>query len=68
MRYLAVATVLALTLAACSRSEESVASAAPAAIPTAPKLIDLSASLEPARREFNAHRGEARFLTLLSPT
>jgi hypothetical protein len=33
-----------------------------------PKLVDLSASLEPIRAEFDAHAGEARFLTLLSPT
>src|SRR5258708_22188244 len=32
------------------------------------KLVDLSTSLEAARTAFNAHRGEARFLTLLSPT
>ena len=31
-------------------------------------LGDLSTSLEAARAAFNAHKGEARFLTLLSPT
>lgn len=31
-------------------------------------LVDLSTSLAAARTEFNAHKGEARFLTLLSPT
>lgn len=31
------------------------------------KLTDLSASLEAIRAEFNAHKQEARFLTLLSP-
>jgi hypothetical protein len=31
-------------------------------------LPDLGASLEAVRADFNAHRGEARFLTLLSPT
>jgi hypothetical protein len=37
--------------------------------PTAP-LVDLTASstLAPVRAAFNAKRGEARFLTLLSPT
>jgi hypothetical protein len=31
-------------------------------------LVDVSASLEPVKRDFDAHAGEARFLTLLSPT
>jgi len=31
------------------------------------KLVDL-ASLEPIRIAFDAHKGEPRFLTLLSPT
>lgn len=31
------------------------------------KLTDLSASLDAIRTEFNAHKQEARFLTLLSP-
>ncbi len=31
-------------------------------------LVDLSASLDAARGEFDAHVQEARFLTLLSPT
>lgn len=35
---------------------------------TASKLGDLSTSLAAVREEFNAHKGEARFLTLLSPT
>jgi hypothetical protein len=32
------------------------------------KLPDLSASLDAVRTEFNAHKHEARFLTLLAPT
>ena len=32
------------------------------------KLGDLSTSLAAVREAFNAHKGEARFLTLLSPT
>jgi hypothetical protein len=32
------------------------------------QLGDLSTSLAAVRTEFNAHKGEARFLTLLSPT
>ncbi len=35
---------------------------------TPSKLGDLSTSLAAAREAFNAHKGEARFLTLLSPT
>jgi len=31
-------------------------------------LPDLSTSLGAVRTEFNAHRGQARFLTLLAPT
>jgi hypothetical protein len=31
-------------------------------------LTDLNKSLDAVRTEFNAHKGEARFLTLLSPT
>jgi hypothetical protein len=31
-------------------------------------LIDVTASLAPARAAFNARKGEARFLTLLAPT
>ncbi|HTE54960.1 MAG TPA: hypothetical protein VK698_29100 [Kofleriaceae bacterium] len=40
---------------------------APSASPAA-RLTDLGASLDPIRSEFNAHRSEARFLTLLAPT
>jgi hypothetical protein len=35
---------------------------------TSAKLSDLSESLDAIRSEFNAHKHEARFLTLLSPT
>lgn len=34
----------------------------------AAKLPDLSTSLDAVRAEFNAHKHEARFLTLLAPT
>ena len=34
----------------------------------APALVDLSASLDAFRTEFDAHAQEAHFLTLLSPT
>jgi hypothetical protein len=42
---------------------------APASQPAArPGLTDLTASLEAIRADFNAHRSETRFLTLLAPT
>jgi hypothetical protein len=51
--------VVALALAAaCSKS--------PSEQPA--RIIDLSTSLEELRRDFDAHSGEARFVTLLSPT
>ncbi len=45
------------------RTTDAPAKAAPAV-----QLGDLSTALAAARTEFNAHKGEARFLTLLSPT
>jgi hypothetical protein len=36
--------------------------------PSATSLADLSSSLDAARTEFNAHKQEVRFLTLLAPT
>jgi len=53
MRLLAVLVVLA-GASGCSK-------------PPVP-IVDLSRSLEPLRIAFDAHRGEPRFLTLLSPT
>jgi hypothetical protein len=61
----------ALLLVACDSKKP-----APEKVPTkeAPAarapLVDLTASstLAAARAAFNAHKGEARFLTLLSPT
>jgi hypothetical protein len=71
-------TQLALVLAALSLAaacdKKSSPDPAPevekdAAKTAAPsKLGDLSMSLAAVREEFNAHKGEARFLTLLSPT
>lgn len=68
-----VITSIALALAgACDKksspapapkAEKDATQAAPAS-----KLGDLSTSLAAAREAFNAHKGEARFLTLLSPT
>ena len=52
----AVRIAVALIAAACGKSSPPAA------------LVDLSASLDPLRREFDAHAGEARFVALLSPT
>jgi hypothetical protein len=46
----------------------TVAACGSAAHDDPPALPDLSASLDAARTEFNAHAHEARFLTLLAPT
>ena len=56
--------VLALTVAAFGCNSESGAK------PQASKasLPDLSISLDAARTEFNVHKQDARFLTLLAPT
>ncbi len=32
------------------------------------EIVDLSTSIDALRADFNAHQGEARFLTLLSPS
>jgi hypothetical protein len=61
-------------LSACNAQPASPSLPAPAPIPaqapsvTTASLIDLSPSLDALKADFNAHRGEARFLTLLSPT
>jgi hypothetical protein len=73
MRFPALAVILALSMFGC----DSKTSASESAPPTASKpdsarvpLVDLTASstLAAVRTAFNAHKGEARFLTLLSPT
>lgn len=48
----------------------AVAKAEPPRTPAAAPLEDITAqsSLKAVRAVFNAHKGEARFLTLLSPT
>ena len=67
-----VAAIALLLMASCDKkpshdpAPKAEKDAAPA--PTASKLGDLSSSLAAAREAFNAHKGEARFLTLLSPT
>jgi hypothetical protein len=64
---------VALLFSACDsrRSEPAEQATPPPALANTQadgELVDLSTSLEAARTAFNAHRGEARFLTLLSPT
>jgi hypothetical protein len=67
------ALVAGLLLAGCrdraepTRAEPSRAEPARAE-PSGDEIIDLGRSLEAIRARFNAHRGEKRFLTLLSPT
>jgi len=71
----AVVAAVALACAGCDRTpapDRQPARAAPAVEPRpeTPRvtLVDLSTSLGAAREAFNARKGEARFLTLLSPT
>lgn len=59
MRTVALVVAAAITtVGACSSSHHDDAA----------KLPDLSTSLDAVRTEFNAHKHEARFLTLLAPT
>ena len=59
-------------LAACTAETASPATPTPAnpsvQAPAGDALVDLSTSIDTLRTSFNAHRGEARFLTLLSPS
>ena len=69
-------TIFALAIALSVTGCESKKSASEQAAPKAGKpkasvpLVDLTtaSSLAAVRTAFNAHKGEARFLTLLSPT
>jgi hypothetical protein len=65
MRYHVIALAFAMSVVGC----DSKSPASPEQRPTAP-LVDVTpqSTLAPVRAAFNAHRGEARFLTLLSPT
>ncbi len=77
MRMQTVALALGLFIAGCeskkagpeASTNKSSAAAATTKRPQAP-LVDLTATtkLDAMRTAFNAHKGEARFLTLLSPT
>ncbi len=66
------ASLLALAvLAACTAETAGPASPTPgpaSAQPSDGTLVDLNASPDALKTNFNAHRGEARFLTLLSPS
>jgi len=65
-----LALAMLAALAACSSDTTSPPVPAQAAAPTPAPVAqtDLAASLEALKADFNAHRGEARFLTLLSPS
>lgn len=66
-----LASLLALAgLAACTAETPSSPTPTQAFVPAPDRgaLVDLSASLDAVKTNFNAHRGEARFLTLLSPS
>ena len=54
--------------APAKKEQPATANAEPPSAAPAVQLGDLSTSLAAARQAFNAHKGEARFLTLLSPT
>lgn len=58
------------TPVACSSDPSSQPASAPGADPTPAPVAqtDLTASLDALKANFNAHRGEVRFLTLLSPS
>lgn len=76
MRFQAFALAVTLSLVGCdskksTAEQPSAQKAEPAAMPTARvQLTDLTpaSTLAPVRAAFNAKKGEARFLTLLSPT
>jgi outer membrane murein-binding lipoprotein Lpp len=66
---IAILTLLIFTgTTACKSKPTSTPSADPSASVLSAKLTDLSTSLDAVRSAFKAHKQEARFLTLLSPT
>lgn len=69
MRCSVLAVVLTLSVFGCESKQTSPESA-PSTSKARASLVDLTASstLAAVRTAFNAHKGEARFLTLLSPT
>ena len=66
-RLLALLALAALSACNAEPSSASPLVPTPAPVPMA-SLIDLSSSLDALKTDFNAQRGEVRFLTLLSPT
>jgi hypothetical protein len=63
-----VASLARSLVVACDKKSSPAPTAAKDAAAAPSKLGDLSTSLAAAREAFNAGKGEARFLTLLSPT
>ena len=73
MRFSGLVVILALSMFGCESKKATPESAPPTASKASSAhapLVDLTASstLAAVRMAFNAHKGEARFLTLLSPT
>lgn len=73
MRKQIVAGFVAFTLAGCESKSSTGDKGAPTTVAkptTGAGLVDITnaTSLAGVRSVFNAHKGEARFLTLLSPT
>jgi hypothetical protein len=63
----AAAVVVAGAGAVACKGKPSAGTTGSSASPAASKLTDLTTSLDAVRTSFNAHKQEARFLTLLSP-
>ena len=61
-----VAALLAASAVAC-KGKPIAGTSSSSVTPASSKLTDLSTSLDAVRASFNAHKQEARFLTLLSP-
>jgi hypothetical protein len=74
MRVTLLVSAIALMLSACESKKRAGYDEPSPSSPQQPRatapLVDLTTatSLAPIREAFNAHKAEARFLTLLSPT
>lgn len=74
MRLTILVSTMALLLTACESKKRAGQDEPPPSAPQQPRatapLVDLTTAttLAPVRTAFNAHKAEARFLTLLSPT
>lgn len=65
---LVIAALLVTAAAACKGKPSAGTSGSASSAPSSSsKLTDLSVSLDAVRTAFNAHKQEARLLTLLSP-